>query len=368
MTRKINTIREAGRDRGGYRRVAWLVVFFISLSACCTVPRSETLGVQSSEVSTSPQPQVPSSVPVDPGERVCLSLRVLAQVVSKHFAEGTPLPASCRALAGIGFLEGFIVDDAGDGDVILVGRRSESRPSLRLDDLIANMRSIGQRHGDPYCSLDPQPESVRALQALISEVQRQRGPTELAVFFTRLKATVGPQQVVIGGVPRDSRHAHVMINADYHMKKVSQGHVTLPGVTSYLDRALESARAELSKGTLPVIGASLARFWFHVAQDSPTFKYKEGKGDIWLKKCRVVVLTEKQVATASGDLHDVTEDDPLAQAFANDLSEALAGRRVIVSEYADLENLFRLRALLLAMQNRGSLGVLRHDFNSYIAG
>lgn len=339
----------------GGRFTAGLISALVVFSGC-QAPGAHTVRASESQIS-----EVHGE-----SERVCLSLRVLATRVSNALAENAPLPHDCARLAGIGFLEGFIVDERGEGDVILVGRRSKALPSLRLDDLIVNMRSVAQAREYPFCSLDPRAEDVRALHDLFRESQGLRSPAEMRAFFARLQSAVGPQQVVIGGVPRNSRHAHVMIDADYHMKKVSQGLIALPAVTSYLDRLWNEARESIQEGhDPPATGMSMARFWFHLGPDCPTFQ--EDKGIIWLDACRVVVLTEKQMSTASGELHDVEQDDPIAMAFAGDLSRAFRELTASVPVYADLENLFRLRALLLAMRLRGSLSQSGFDSDSYLA-
>lgn len=300
-------------------------------------------------------------------KRICLSLRVLSNKVSKAIAAKLPLPEDCLNLAGIGFLEGFLVDDAGDGDLVLVGLQSDSRPSLRLDDLAVGTRSLDRPDGHPYCSLDPRWEDTRALQKLFRQTGQLSSPGALRAFFERLRATVGPQQVVVGGVPTNSRFAHVMVDADYHMKKVSQGIISLEGVASYLDRSLEAAGESVASGNAaaqpPV---SMARFWFHVAARNPTFE--EGKGIVWLDRCSVVVLTEKQTATATGGLVDAGEDDPIAEAFADELSARISAETRDVPVYADLENLFRLRALLLAADFRNSFFMAGLDSSSFLRG
>jgi hypothetical protein len=292
-------------------------------------------------------------------ERVALSLSVLSKQVEKAIQENSALPKELRNLNGIGFVEGFIVVDKPDEkDVILVGRRSKSRPSLKLDDLIVNMRS-----SHPYCSLEPYPKNILALQTLTNNLSDTNTPLEIKAFFKRLKSTMGPQQIVVGGVPKNSRHAHIMIEADYHMKKVSQGHIKLPQVTSYLERPLNEAKQHILKGeTVPMQGASMARFWFHIGPNSPTFI--TDKNLVWLDKSPVVLLTEKQMATPSGELYDVDDDDPHAIAFANEMSQAFP---MSVPIYEELENLFRLRALLLAMGHRQALSVLKYNLNSYLS-
>jgi len=304
------------------------------------------------------------SVP-EGSERVCLSLRVLQATVSSSLANGSPLPEECRTLAGIGFLEGYLAQHGEVEDVVLVGLRSESRPHLTLDDLLVGMRSAGQPLNYPYCSLDPLPEHTRALREFFAGSGASGSTGGTGDFLDRVKAAAGPQKVVIRGVPRNSRHAHVMVDADYHMKEVCQGRVGLPGVASHLDRFLNATGA----GALPGSGPrgstmSMARFWFQVGADSP--RYREAKGSVWLAQCQVIIRTEKQQATPSGELYDAAEDDPLAVAFADDLSKAFDSVTAIVPAYAELENLYRLRAVLLAMRFRAALSLVGVDWDSYL--
>ena len=217
----------------------------------------------------------------------------------------------------------------------------------------------------PYCSLDPYPENISTLQSLANKTQNINSINDIKTFFHDLESTIGPQQVVVGGVPRNSRHAHIMIDADYHMKKVSQGHITLSGVTSYLDNYLNDIKNEISSGKMVApMGVSMARFWFHTGNDSPTFL--ESEGTVWIDKCSVVVLTEKQMSNSEGQLYDIMQDDSHATAFANELSKNFSDLTKTVLVYADLENLFRLRALLLSLELRNGLSIIGFDFNTYL--
>src|SRR6266446_338290 len=173
----------------------------------------------------------PLSVP--PGfERFFLSLRVLSQKVSEAAAEKGTFPGELTNLCGMAFVQGYVLGDPDDKDIILVGLRTKRRPQLHLDDLVVNVRNIWDGNDAPYCSLDPTEESIRALRNL----SRMRGDAQ--TIFERLQSAIGPQQTRLGGVPEESRHAHVMIDADYHMKKVSQGIISVTGLTSCLDLIL----------------------------------------------------------------------------------------------------------------------------------
>ena len=305
--------------------------------------------------------------PEPPGtKRVFVSLRALSQTVYSCLASGKRIPEKIQTLFGISYIEGYIVQDKNPKDIILFGLTSENRPSLRLDDMIANMRIIANRSAYPYCSLDPKSENTIALQHLFSTAGSMNSTVEMKAFFKKIQDTVGPQEVVIGGVPRNSRHAHVMIDADYHMKKVSQAHISIDGVTSYLDHSLNEAVDKIKNGKpVPASKASMARFWFHIGKGSP--KFQQGTDIVAIDHCNVVILTEKQKATASGELVDVIEDDIHAIAFANEMSEYLSIPGFsTVPIYAELENLFRLRAILLSIEYQGAFKSIGWSFSSFI--
>jgi hypothetical protein len=275
-------------------------------------------------------------------DRMCLSLRAVALEAQKG-----PLSQEANRMAGIGWLEGYVLDPENQ-DVILIGRRAPQWPSLHLDDLAVNLRNVWEQGAQPYCSLDPRPEDVLKVNHLASQAGVMSSVDQMHEFFARLKEAWGPQTVVVGGVPKNSRHAHVMIDADYHMKKLSQGLARVDGVSSCLDVELAEAKKSIgADGQTPALGMSMSRFWFHVGTGEPT--YEESEGIVCLDKCSVVVLTEKQRATADGSLVDSGGDDPHAQAFARQLSERFEQAARAVREYADLENVFRLSALVRAM-------------------
>lgn len=292
-------------------------------------------------------------------ERICLSMRVLANEAKKE-----PLHKEVESLAFIGWLEGFVVDPD-NRDVVLIGRRTPKWATLHIDDLVVNMRNVWNREAHPYCSLDPRPEDIRKLNELASRAGIVTTVDQMHRFFNRLKEAWGSQSVVVGGVPRNSRHAHVMIDADYHMKKVSQGLVQVDGIRSCLDIVLDEAKRQVDKtGRVPPLGMSMSRFWFHVGKGEPT--YQESKGIVCLEKCSVVVLTEKQRSTVDGILYDSVEDDPYANAFAQELSDRFQKAATIAPEYANLENLFRLSAVLRAMHLRDAANQARLDLGLWL--
>lgn len=289
---------------------------------------------------------VPAELPSS--GRICLSLRVLCGQVESALTAHRPLSEPLMHLCGIGRLEGYVIDRK-NHDVILIGERSPTHPRLHLDDLATNLANVWNEGDYPYCSLDPRPEDVLKRHQNIIEMQRARTVEKSREVMQRMERAVGDQTVVVGGVPRDSRHAHVMIDADYHMKKLSQGLVQLGGIQSCMDRMMADSNAKGETGTKQ----TMSRFWFSVRSGYPTFK--TASDIVWLDACPVCVLTEQQKASADGHLHDVVEDDPVASGFAAELSVRFPQATDSVPVYADLEDLFRLQALLRALRMRGDL-------------
>jgi len=302
----------------------------------------------------------------DDVEQICLSLKILAREAEADLRSGGLLREEVETLAGINWVEGFVVDGR-NRDVILIGRSRPNRPPLYLDDLVVNMQNVWESSEYPYCSLDPRPEDVLKVNRILSGSSETRTSAEMHRLFTELEESVGPQQVVVGGVPRDSRHAHVMIDADYEMKKVSQDHVELSGVTSCLDRLLEESANAARKGERtgrPRL--SMSRYWFHLRRGDP--KFVEGRGIVYVDRCSVVVLTEQQKATASGELYDAGGLDPHALAFAREFSDSFNKATTSVPVYADLEHLYRLNALTRAMRFRHAPREAGLDLKFYLGG
>lgn len=303
------------------------------------------------------------------GQRFGLSLRTLARRIAEAAERDETIPDDLLHLQGMGWIEGFVIDRA-QQDLILIGQYSRTRPSLQLDDLVTGIRNVwaaaAGRETAPYCSLDPRPEDIRHLNRL--EAAFSGGDeTAIQAHFERLREAWGPQQTVIGGVPEHSRWARVCIDADYHMKAVSQSHVDLPGVIGIFQRSLDTFHSALESGaSTPNAEGGMSRFWFHLAEGEPRFR--ESQDIVLLESCSVQLLTEAQVATADGQLRDaVGQDDADALAFAADFSAHLAAGSP-EPRYQDLENLYRLLALLHAMQQREAAPVLGPAWDFYARG
>lgn len=299
-----------------------------------------TLGLAGTEKSTTPP-----FAPV--GDRVCVSVKELVRLMNALPA-GAAVPNELITFAGLGWLEGACLDPERD-DIILYGVRSARWPSLTIDDLVVHGRSL--EGGYPYCSLDPTPASVQRLDALTRGGLTIDSDASFKKSLEALRQACGPQQVIIGNIPKNSRLAHLMVRADYVMKAASQKLRIFTNFPSCLDLALgEQLKAVRNGNPMPAAGGCASRFFFHVADQDPAFI--EADGILKIERCAMILITEKQRAGIDGVLTDDGEQDPLALEWARRFSAALPVLSESEQDWGDLWNQYRLRALLLALKHR----------------
>ncbi|MCD4735044.1 MAG: DUF1598 domain-containing protein [Bacteroidales bacterium] len=280
------------------------------------------------------------------------SSTILRVVSLKKFikeAKLNPQSEDIENFFGLGWIEGYVIDSV-HNDILIYGREVKNWPNITIFDFIENLKNAYQNKQAPYCSLDPRNENILQLNKYLNQ-------QSIDIDLCKVKNLLGEQMSVIGGVPFKSRHALVMLDADYHMKKVSQGLIRLPNVLSYLDYALEEQ--DNSGG--------YSRFWFRYAENSP--KYINEANILEIHECKIIVSTNSMEASSSGDLADVDKDDSAANNFAERFSEHFHSSAQYVECYADLENLYRLQALVRAMRQydlfTGHQSIFNYFLNEY---
>lgn len=146
------------------------------------------------------------------------------------------------------------------------------------------------------------------------------------------------------GVPFDSHFAQVMVIADYDMKRLANGSVTVDseGFSSLTEMRLALAGQELQEGK-PLSGPlrTINRFWFSPGDTT----FVEDKGVIVFKQVEVKLLTEQEFVSRRGEVKGTGTPDPLAAKFAHSFSTHYADIAKSKPIYAELENLFRFVAL-----------------------
>jgi hypothetical protein len=191
------------------------------------------------------------AVPGDLGRRSpCrkISLRQLDAALAEHRQAGTPLTGDLLFLAGLqrvnyvlvypesrdivlaGPAEGWCIDDTGEA----VGATTKL-PVLQLDDLIVALRTAtAAAHGDGVtCSIEPTTDGFHRFQRLIATRSLRMSRSTVG----RLEQVLGPSVIRITGVPPDTHFAHVMVAADFLMKRLAMNFEPAPvnGLPSYLE-------------------------------------------------------------------------------------------------------------------------------------
>jgi len=270
-----------------------------------------------------------------------ISLRRLEAAIEKCVNRGGDLPDEIMLLAGLqrvqyvfvypeqrdivlaGPAEGWKVDKHGNIVGVTTGR-----PVMFLDDLLVALRTARQAaDGGITCSIDPTPEGLARLRNL--RPARGSNPYQVGAAMERL---LGPQQIAFTGVPATSHFAQVLIAADYRMKRLGMGLDPAPisGLPSYLSM-MRSAR-----GT----SVAMPRWWLEPNYE-PLLRSPDELA--WeLRGASVKAMTEEEFLTADGSKQRARRPNPLAQRWADNMTEKYDELAVADPIFGQLRNCMEL--------------------------
>lgn len=195
------------------------------------------------------------------------------------------------------------------------------RPVVQLTDLLDMLRLADRQVRKIGCSLDPDPESMQRVQAVVQRYGAiSRG--ERRAFARDLKDAMGGQNVRLFGVDEASRAAHAFLVADYLMKRQALGLAPIPirGMTHAITPRAKAA----------------GRFWFEPAYEP--IRQSRDK--------RVYALDGARLQVKSGRLMFQEGGAPRkAKAFATNFTRHMADLAAAEPAYADLQNLVDLYLL-----------------------
>lgn len=238
---------------------------------------------------------------------------------------------------GLQRIEGYIIDNE-NNDILIYSRLVKNWPVTSVFDFIESLRNVTDSVYMPYCSLDPAVAGIEALHNYFNTVDLEKFDAQYA------RQVYGKQECIVGGVAKKSNFAAVMIGADYHMKKVSQGIEKLDSVKSTWD-LLAEANYNSSMG--------MSRFWFNIEDKYPI--YEESELSFGIKQLPIHISTMVQEIDNNGNLVDVPSKDPLSIKFAEGFTKQFNNFSLKNEIYAKLANLYYLQALTEAMRYNGLL-------------
>lgn len=285
-----------------------------------------------------------------PAKLRMVSLRGLQDTIAEYQKQKKPLPTEVRLLAGLERVE-YVFADPLHHDVILAGPAEGWRigadgemvgattglPLLQLDDLLVAIRSAdAARQGGVSCSIDPTQAGLKAYQEFMSHQKTIGNPDQT---LSGIEQSLGPQTITVKGVPGDSRFAHVMVSADYRMKRLAMDFEPAPvkGLPSYLEMLPASGRVN-----------GLPRWWL-AASYQPLQKDPEGLA--WhLRGTGVKCMTEEDFLNANGSREHSGKTSGVAQKWADLMSEKYEELATKDSVFGQLRNCMDLAVVASLIQ------------------
>lgn len=302
-----------------------------------------------------------------------ISLTRLEREATKRLTEGRPVVETMKTLAGITQIK-FLFVDPNTKEIVLggtaegwkydsngnpVGVRS-GRPTLQLDDLVTVLRTFqGDGAQNFGCSFNPRPEGLKAVKAFVEQSQA-RGPLPAGAsvknWANQIQSKLGPQDIELWGVPRDSRVARVVTEADYRLKMIGIGKLEGgPGVPSIFELLTEQ---EQKSGKLDAL-----RWWLTMKYDavlhSPAHDVFEIQGP------SVQCLSENQFLTAQGERVGTGQADATNRAFAENFTQHYAELAQRDIAFADLQNVFDLALVAALLRNENAATQVGWDFGAF---
>lgn len=294
----------------------------------------------------------------EPSATRVLSMRVLQEQV-QSCQSALPCPLEVRELGGMTRLLGYVID-AEQHDVLLLGTVAKGAPQLHLDDFVIALRNVYERYAEqrgntrylspPGCTIDPEPKVIRRLQQVGDTLLNPGKQSQTAEAQWRRTCEL-PQKVQFFGVP-ESHFAHVMVTADYDLKRIVDGVTQVPveGLIGVTGLILNDVQQKIAAGEPISAGASMNRFWFTAG----TLRFQESEGIVMIERLPVELETEAEFIHANGNVSGSGDVDPAAALFAHAFTERYPQVAESVPIYAELEDLYRFVGLSAAMKFRGA--------------
>jgi Protein of unknown function (DUF1598) len=291
----------------------------------------------------------------EPAKLRSVSLRKLEQAIYHCARNGQPLPDAIRYLAGLQRVQYvFVYPD--QHDIVLAGPAEgwklnaegevvgnvSGRPVLQLDDLVVALRGADQaRNGGMTCSIDPTPEGLQRVSALLSKQTAVNDNVEK--ISAALEQASGPQKITLHGLPEDSRFAQVLVTADYRMKRLGMNFEASPvkGMPSYMELVSPNVHA-----------VQTPRWWLAPKYDPLA---TDGEGLAWEIRGPGVQCMAEEDFFSGGQRQQSAKASPAAQKWADSMTEhyeELAEKDAI---FGDLRNCMDLAVVGALIQKENLL-------------
>ena len=277
-----------------------------------------------------------------------ISLTRLERALADRLASGAPVLETMQRLAGLqqiryvfvypdehevviaGPAEGWRYDESGRP----VGRES-GRPALHLDDLVTVIRTFDPSGEKAFgCSINTRDANLKEVKQFV-ETSNAAGPLrpgQLGKWLKELHKRLGMQDVVVQGVPADTRVAQVLVEADYRMKLIGVARLDGgPNIPSYFD--LLKASGDTGKAPLEAL-----RWW--MTMKYAAILHSPDRNAFEIEGSSVLIQSENQFISAQGQHLPTGVSEPINRLFAQNFTTHYAELAQRDPIFADMQNIF----------------------------
>ncbi len=316
--------------------------------------RLQALGMRARQAALNDDMSQPSSFRL-------VSLTRLEQAVAEQIASGRPVVTSMKHLAGLTKVE-YVFVFPESGEIVIGGPaepwaytnqglavgQSSGRPTLQLDDLVTVLRTFSNAGDGMFnCLIVPRQEGLKAIKEYV-DASNNAGPLapgQVKNWTGELQNRLGLQDVVVNGVPVDSRVARVIVEADYRMKLIGVGKLSpVRSIPSFFDLLAQTREQNLSS-------VDALRWWltmkYEAVLHSPEREVFEIRGS------SVKCLSENEFITAQGERVGTEKAEKTNRLFAEKFTENYAELASADSVFADLQNVFDLSLVAALIRSEG---------------
>ena len=297
---------------------------------------------------------------------IAISLNKLTDKVISDIDSDIPISNDVFHFCGMNRIYGYAIDDK-NSDVILIGGRMESSNDILLDDFCITLRNAWNETTPPGCSIDPRPKEMNTLGDLMKKMNKYSDEFIQDRILSKWIKSAEYESVRVLGISKNTSFAKTIIDADYLMKKISNGThpVKIFGFKSFNQMMLENSMNEYRRHGALEQKQILSRFWFF--PDSNYFLTTTNA--LYLKNSSVKLLTEEEYWSENGERIGKGKPHPVADRFVKMFTENYQQIAYREPVYAQLETLFRMVVIqkLLKEKNAGIISEDALDFwlNNY---
>ncbi len=292
-----------------------------------------------------------------------VSLTRLERSVAQRIEEGLPIPETMMQLAGLSQIK-FVFVFPETNDIVVAGpasgwmhnaqgqsvSTSNGRPTLQLDDLVTVLRTFARGEADFGCSINTRDEGVKALKEFVEKSQAKGAIGDGAVrsWVKQIQQKLGRQDVVVWGVPADSRVARVIVEADYRMKLIGVNRLDagkeIPGYFDLLPVAQQKIQPNMDA----------LRWWLTLQCDAVL--HSNDKNVFEIQGSSVLCQSENQLITADGKHVPTGQSEPTNRLFAQNFTANYAKLAKKDLVFADAENVFDMALCSALIKHEGLTG------------